>query len=299
MEPPVARSLGELRRLLRADPRARRVDAVEITSLGPGPGDGAGLHVHPQGGRDTGAAPIPRPARAAWEAFAKGHGFPVSFAGDRRPGEAPAWTASSSPEPGLTLQVSPESFVQANRAANQALVEALLQEARLAPGGRLVDLFCGAGNFALPFARRGARTLGVESNPFAVQDAEANAREAGAEGARFLLREAGRAEAEDIRDSLGGAPGALLLDPPRKGALETIPLALALAPRRILYVSCNPATFARDARELHAGGYRIEAAYLIPMFPNTAHAETLTSWSRAGEAAPEVEPVHRPPLEDV
>jgi 23S rRNA (uracil1939-C5)-methyltransferase len=106
-------------------------------------------------------------------------------------------------------------------------------------------------------------------------------------------------EAGEIRSALGGPPAALLLDPPRKGALEAIPLVLGLAPAQVLYVSCNPATFARDARALHEGGYRIEAAHLIPMFPNTAHVETLTSWTRADEAAPEAGSPIWPPSEDV
>lgn len=300
-EPQVARAFAEVRRLLKAEPAARGVEAVEITSLGPDPGEGAGLHVHPPGSREGGRAPLPRPARSAWEAFARASGFPLSFAGRRSPGDAPAWTARHLPEPGAgySLRVSPEAFLQPNRAANQALVEALLQEARLQPGDSLADLFCGAGNFTLPFARRGVRTVGVESNPCAVRDAEANAGGMGAGGARFLLREAGRTEAGEIRAALGGPPAALLLDPPRRGALEAIPLVLALEPRRILYVSCNPATFARDARALGEGGYRIASARLVPMFPNTAHVETLTSWSRAPEAAREIEKAHRPPLEDV
>ncbi|MBI3128011.1 MAG: class I SAM-dependent RNA methyltransferase [Candidatus Tectomicrobia bacterium] len=305
VERPVARALAGVRRFLKAEPGARRVDAVEITSLGPDPEEGAGLQVFPPGSREGfPARDLPRAVRSLWVTFARDSGFRLNFWGERKPGEPPAWTARHLPEPdaACVLRISPESFLQPSRAANQALVKTLLDEARVRPGGRLVDLFCGAGNLTLPFARRGVRAVGVESNPFAVQDAIASARDNAREAAGgapplFLLREAGRAEAGEIRGALGGGPEVLLLDPPRKGALEAVPLILALEPRQILYVSCNPATFARDARALHEGGYRIDGAHIVPMFPNTAHVETLTSWSRAPGAAPEGEDSSWPPSE--
>ncbi len=287
VERPIAEALREVRRLLRLEPAARRVEAAEITSLGPAPEEGAGLLLHPCGARERGRAAPDRQTRTIWEGFGRGSGFPLSFAGDRGPGDPPAWTARYEAGEGLTLRVSPESFIQPSRAGNLALLRTLLEEAGLGPGGRAVDLFCGAGNFALPLARRGARVVGVESNPFAARDAEANRRETGVEGARFLHGEAERLDAGEIARALGGPPDVLILDPPRKGALAAIPILRALAPRRVLYVSCNPATLARDARAIRAEGYRIERAFLIPMFPNTAHVETLTSWSRGENPPPE------------
>ncbi len=124
----------------------------------------------------------------------------------------------------------------------------------------------------------------MESSPFAVHDAEANARAAGRENLGFIQARAEKIGAEEILRELGGAPDLVLLDPPRRGALDAIPLALALGPRRIVYVSCNPATFARDAREITEGGYRMEAVRIVPMFPNTAHVESVTTWTR--ESAP-------------
>ncbi len=98
--------------------------------------------------------------------------------------------------------------------------------------------------------------------------------------ARFLRREAGSLSPQDTLKALDGeSPDLVLLDPPRRGALEAISLVLALRPRKIIYVSCNPATFARDAREINGGGYRIGKALLVSMFPNTAHVETVTSWN--------------------
>jgi 23S rRNA (uracil1939-C5)-methyltransferase len=168
---------------------------------------------------------------------------------------------------------------------NRALVAAVLEWAALPEGGRAVDLFSGAGNFALPLADGAARIVGVESSPFAVQDAVENARAAGRENLSFIRAQAEKIGAEEILKELGGAPDLVLLDPPRRGALETIPLALALGPHRIVYVSCNPATFARDAREITEGGYRMEAARIAPMFPNTAHVESVTTWTRESSPA--------------
>ena len=138
----------------------------------------------------------------------------------------------------------------------------------------------------MPLAGRAGRIVGIESNPFAVKDAEANAKQAGLDNALFIKSEAGRAEADEILDALGGQPDLLILDPPRRGALETIPLAAALRASRIVYVSCNPATFARDARDISLAGYRMEAALIAPMFTNTAHVESVTSWALESNTAP-------------
>ncbi|MEE9275314.1 MAG: methyltransferase domain-containing protein, partial [bacterium] len=281
----------------------------------------AGSRKAKAGGRAPG---VPRAMRRAWEGLARETGWPLAFAGERREvasptgtpapagaadptgTPAPAWTAGyvlddlpagcgagGGDARSLDMRVSPESFVQPNRAGNRALVRAALEAASLPEGARALDLYCGAGNFTVPLAGRAARVAGVESSPFSLSDAEANARAAGRENVRFLRREAGRLEAGEAMDLLEGRPDLILLDPPRRGALEAIPLVEALAPRRVVYVSCNPATFARDARALEAGGYRMASALLAPMFPNTAHVETVTSWLR-GEDSPSPEEEARP-----
>ncbi len=286
VEESIAEALGEIRRLLQKDPAAREIESVEVTALGPGSGDGAGLFLYPPGARDGKKGALPRRARRAWDAFSRTCGWPVAAAGDRQPGEPPAWRATyeiENPEleyAPLRFNVSPESFIQPNRTGNRALVQSVLEMAVSTGGGTVVDLFCGVGNFTVPLAARGRRILGVENNPFALQDAESNGRSADLNDARFLRREAGSLNPQETLKALDGeSPDLVLLDPPRRGALEAISLVLALRPRKIIYVSCNPATFARDAREINGGGYRIGKALLVSMFPNTAHVESVTSWN--------------------
>ncbi|MDA0998961.1 MAG: class I SAM-dependent RNA methyltransferase [bacterium] len=290
VEPAIAGALPAIRQLLEESQDARRAEAVEVTALGPVPGEGVGLLVFPPGSRDSRpgtSLPIPKRMRAAWETFARQAGWPCAFAGERAPGEPPAWRAAYRLDiPGgagrstLAMEVSPEAFVQSNREGNQVLVNTVLAAAGAEGEGRVTDLFCGAGNFSLPLSLNARRVIGVEENPFSHQDALANAERAGSGNVRFLRGAAEKTRPEEICGELGGPPDLVLLDPPRKGALEAIPLVLNLAPRRIVYVSCNPATFARDARELWEEGYRLASAAIVPMFPQTAHVETVTSWTR-------------------
>ena len=145
----------------------------------------------------------------------------------------------------------------------------------------VLDLYSGAGNFSFPLAMRAKHVLGVEENPYAVADANMNREKNGIGNVDFLCRTAQKLTKDEIVSKLGGeTPDVVVLDPPRKGALDAIPLILGLAPSQVAYVSCNPATFARDARELAANGYRARAAYVFDMFPHTAHLEILTSWTR-------------------
>lgn len=285
VEPPIAEAFAQVRRLLETEAPARRIESVEITSLGPEPGGGAGIFLYPAGARDGRPGPLARRTRRAWEAFSQATGWPLAVQGDRRPEELSGWLSrqewQTSGGERISLDTSPESFIQPNRKGNEALVSAVLGLAGSPAGPCALDLFCGAGNFTVPLGRRFRKILGVESNPFAVRDAERNCRRAGLGGARFLRREAGSLAPEEVREALAGeSPDLVLLDPPRRGALEAVPLVLALRPGRIIYVSCNPATFARDARALDEGGYAVDQALVVPMFPNTAHVETVSSWQR-------------------
>ena len=290
-EEPVSAAFGDIRQLLQEEPAARGIESVEITSLDEDPDLGAGLLIYPIGTRDRGKGTLSGRTSRAWRSFSRSSGRPLAVAGERSPEEASQWTARyelDTPAGGpLSLRVSPESFLQANRPVNRLLVQAVTEGAALPEDGRAVDLYCGAGNFSIPLAKIAGRVVGVESSPFAIRDAEANARDAGLDNLRFIQGESGRIEADEILDALGGGtPDLVLLDPPRRGALETVPLIMRLMPGRIIYVSCNPATFARDARELTEGGYRMETALIAPMFPNTAHVESATWWRRENAPAP-------------
>jgi 23S rRNA (uracil1939-C5)-methyltransferase len=173
---------------------------------------------------------------------------------------------------GVALQFSVTDFIQANASLNAALVSAAVTAIAPLPGARVADLFCGIGNFSLPLARRGALVTGIETAAGAVARARANAEYNG-------LTDRCEFRVADLYDpgygDLGDAQF-LLLDPPRTGAGANLPLWLA-APclRRVVYVSCNPVTFAEDARVLVEAGFMLREVGIYDMFPQTAHVETL------------------------
>ena len=284
VEPPIVNALRQIRHLLQAEPKTRKVEAVEITSLGAEEEASVGLYLHPLGHRDHKNRKINHQTFDAWEKFSGENHFPLAAAGERRPGEPAPWYAEYQPDmehPGLSLAVSPESFIQPNRALNQILVKNLIEESDLNGESRVLDLYCGAGNFSFPLALRAKHVLGIEENPYAVADAKLNKEKNRLGNLDFLGRTAQRLTEDEVVSKLGGErPDVVVLDPPRKGALDAMPLIAALAPSQVVYVSCNPATFARDARELASSGYRARAAQVFDMFPHTAHLEILTSWTR-------------------
>ena len=284
VEPPITNALVQIRHLLQAEPKTRRVEAVEITALEAESEAAVGLFLHPPGHRDRGNRKIDHRTLSIWRKFADENDYPLATVGRRRPGEPPRWQARYRPDaenPDLCLDVSPESFIQPNRALNQLLVQSVVEECGLNDEAVVLDLYCGAGNFSFPLAMRAGRVLGVEENPYAVADAELNRENNRTGNADFIRRNVHKLTKEEIVSKLGGrTPGVVVLDPPRKGALDAMPLIEALAPGRVVYISCNPATFARDARELASYGYRARAAFVFDMFPHTAHLEILTSWTR-------------------
>ncbi len=290
VEPSIASALGQIRHLLQAEPKARKIEAVEMTSLGTEKGACVGLYLHPVGYRDRGNLKIERTTLSAWKKFAGENHFPLAAVGIRSPDEPTRWLAQYRPDverPDVCLGVSPESFIQPNRALNRLLVKYLLRECGLNHERIVLDLFCGVGNFSFPLALRAGRVLGVEENPYAIADARRNREENEVDNADFFRRPAQKLTKEEVASKLGGhTPDVVVLDPLRKGALDVMPLIAALAPERVVYVSCNPATFARDACDLMARGYRARAAYVFDMFPHTAHLEMLTSWIRKEASGP-------------
>jgi 23S rRNA (uracil1939-C5)-methyltransferase len=178
-------------------------------------------------------------------------------------------------EPGLELEVDADLFSQVNRAQNLKLVATVMEMAGAADGARVLDLFCGAGNFSLPAARRGAAVMGVDAEALAVAAAARNAARLGLARAEFAAMEA----AELARFLLRARyrPEVVIMDPPRAGARELIEPLLRMRAGRVIYVSCDVATLARDLHALQAGGYRIGAVRALDFFPNTHHAEVVVN----------------------
>lgn len=180
---------------------------------------------------------------------------------------------------GLSFAFAPTDFTQINAAINRQMVPQAIEQLALDPESRVLDLFCGLGNFTLPIARQAASVFGVEGAEALVSRGRENAALNGIDNARFEAADLTRLAPD--ADWLGGGIDRVLLDPPRSGALEVLPAIAGLGPSRIVYVSCGPSTLARDAGELvHRYGYRLETAGLMDMFPHTGHAEAMAVFSR-------------------
>jgi 23S rRNA (uracil1939-C5)-methyltransferase len=177
------------------------------------------------------------------------------------------------------IHFQPTDFTQVNLELNRAMVERALEMLDPQPDERVLDLFCGLGNFTLPLARRSAEVLGLEVDEGLIERARANAEHNGINNARF--------ERADLYGELDLAPwlrehfDKALLDPPRSGALQVLDLLPAAGVRRLVYVSCYPSTLARDADRLVNGlGYRLLAAGAMDMFPHTAHVESMAVFEK-------------------
>ncbi len=186
----------------------------------------------------------------------------------------------SLPGPGLEFEFLPSDFVQVNAETNRELVARAVALLEAGPGDRVLDLFCGLGNFTLPIARQAGEVVGVEGEAGLVARARENARRNGVGNASFHV--ANLADPEVARlPQLGGPFSRVLLDPPRAGALEVLPRLAQLGPSRIVYVSCHPGTLARDVGVLCGEhGYVLSAAGVVDMFPHTNHVESLAVLDR-------------------
>ncbi|MDR1935581.1 MAG: 23S rRNA (uracil(1939)-C(5))-methyltransferase RlmD [Candidatus Accumulibacter sp.] len=179
------------------------------------------------------------------------------------------------PDYGIEHGFSPTEFTQVNHAVNRVLVRRAMALLDARSGERVADMFCGIGNFTLPIARAGACAVGVEGSPELVRRAGENAAANGLSGqAAYLVANLFTATPESL--AALGRFDKMLIDPPREGAVELVKAIAGDAPRRIVYVSCNPATLARDAAILvHQKGYRLRGAGVVNMFPNTSHVESI------------------------
>ena len=180
---------------------------------------------------------------------------------------------------GLTFQLSVPSFYQVNPDQTEVLYGKAVELAGLTGRETVLDLYCGIGTISLAMARRAGMVWGAEVVPEAVDDAVANAARSGVSNARFLCADAGQAArrlaAEGVR------PDVVCVDPPRKGLAEDVVDTVAgMAPARVVYVSCDPATLGRDVKRFAARGYVLRAAQPVDMFPRTHHVETVVLLSK-------------------
>lgn len=177
----------------------------------------------------------------------------------------------------LTLQFLPTDFIQVNGALNLQMIDRAVALLDLKPDDRVLDLFCGLGNFSLPLARRAGQVVGVEGEAGLVARARENALRNGLGNAQFFT-------ANLAEESIGSAQSPVfwagrfdkvLLDPPRAGAKEVLPVVAKSGADTVLYISCHPGSLARDAGILvHEHGYKLQAAGVMDMFPHTAHVES-------------------------
>ena len=180
---------------------------------------------------------------------------------------------------GLTFRLSPRSFYQVNHHQAQRLYETAIREARITKEDTVLDLYCGVGTITLAMAGAAGKVIGVEVVPQAVEDAKENALRNGITNAEFICGDAGAAALE--LESRGIRADVVVVDPPRKGLnADAIEALSRFAPKRIVYVSCDPATLARDVALLKDRGYRLQNATAADLFPRCAHVETVVCLSR-------------------
>ena len=190
------------------------------------------------------------------------------------------------PEFGLELDFLPTDFTQVNHAVNRVMLHLAMNLLAPRAGERIADMFCGLGNFTLPIARAGANVVGVEGSAALVKRAHANAKANGL-SERTGYQVANLFECTEKTLAKFGQFDKMLIDPPRDGALALVRSIGARGPRRIVYVSCNPATLARDAGVLvKEHGYRFVSARAINMFPHTSHVESITLFERPKKRRP-------------
>jgi 23S rRNA (uracil1939-C5)-methyltransferase len=181
----------------------------------------------------------------------------------------------------LKMEFGPTDFVQVNAAINQAMVARAIELLEIAPSDRVLDLYCGLGNFTLPLARRARAVVGVEGEAGLIARARANAQLNGISNAEFVVANLSVAPDTAIPWMRGGFDQ-VLLDPPRVGAREVLSAVAHLAPRRVVYISCHTGSLARDLGVLtHELGFRLRAAGVLDMFPHTTHVESIAVLDRA------------------
>ena len=180
---------------------------------------------------------------------------------------------------GLSFRLSPRSFYQVNHHQAQRLYEAAITQAQITKDDLVLDLYCGVGTITLAMAKAAGKVIGVEVIAQAVEDAKQNAKRNGIENAEFFCGDAGKAAL--ALEEQGIRPDVIVVDPPRKGLnADTIEALHKMSPRRIVYVSCDPATLARDVALLKERGYILKNAQAADLFPRCAHVESIVCLAR-------------------
>ncbi|RSW43159.1 23S rRNA (uracil(1939)-C(5))-methyltransferase RlmD [Klebsiella aerogenes] len=212
------------------------------------------------------------------ERFSQTHGLslylaPQSEILEHIRGDEPWYTSDR-----LRLVFSPRDFIQVNDGVNQKMVRTALAWLDIQPQDRVLDLFCGMGNFTLPLAKAAASVVGVEGVPALVAKGRENAALNELQNVTFFHENL----EEDVTRQAWAKHGfdKILLDPARAGAPGVMAHIIKLAPRRMVYVSCNPATLARDSEALLQAGYRIQRLAMLDMFPHTGHLESIVLFER-------------------
>ena len=189
---------------------------------------------------------------------------------------------------GLTFRLSPRSFYQINHDQTERLYAAAIEAAGINKNDTVLDLYCGVGTITLAMSKAAGRVIGVEVIPQAVEDAKDNARRNGIENAEFLCADAGAAALE--LEKQGIKADVVVVDPPRKGLnADAIEAIARFAPRRLVYVSCDPATLARDVALLKDKGFRLQNAQAFDLFPRCAHVESVVTLSKLADTHIELE----------
>ena len=180
---------------------------------------------------------------------------------------------------GLQFEVSPYSFFQVNKVQAEILYEKALAYADLKGGETVIDAYCGTGTISLCLAKKAKRVIGIEIVKPAIEDAKKNAKKNHMENTEFYAADAGKLMPQLYRQGL--VPDVIVMDPVRAGCSgEVLKAAAGMNPKRIVYVSCNPATFARDAKILKSEGYEIKEVQPVDMFPQTMHVEAIVLLSK-------------------
>ena len=185
---------------------------------------------------------------------------------------------------GLRFCISPDSFYQVNRSGAELLYRLAAEKAELDGTQTLVDLYCGTGTIGLSMADKARSLVGIEIVESAVECARLNASENGVKNARFLCADAGVAE-NILKATDGNRPDVVIIDPPRKGSTPELAKCLSdLQAPRIVYISCDPTTLARDCTYFKALGYTIGEVQPVDMFPRTGHVESVVCLTRKKQA---------------